>query len=75
MFVTTANTLDILPALRDRMEIIKLSGYTEDEKLHIAEKHLIPKQLKENGLKIRINHIIKCDHRYSSTLYPGSGRA
>ncbi|MEK6730825.1 MAG: endopeptidase La [Pseudomonadota bacterium] len=51
MFVTTANTLDILPALRDRMEIIKLSGYTEDEKLHIAEKHLIPKQLKENGLK------------------------
>jgi ATP-dependent Lon protease len=51
MFVTTANTSDIPPALLDRMEVISLSGYTEDEKINIAEKHLIAKQLEENGLK------------------------
>ncbi|HVM94773.1 MAG TPA: endopeptidase La, partial [Candidatus Acidoferrales bacterium] len=51
MFVTTANLLDpIPPPLRDRMEIIELAGYTEDEKLHIARRHLIPKQMNENGL-------------------------
>ena len=51
MFMTTANLLDtIQPALRDRMEIIFLSGYTEEEKFEIARRHLIPKQISENGL-------------------------
>jgi ATP-dependent Lon protease len=52
MFVTTANMLDpIQPAFRDRMEIIQLSGYTEEEKVEIAKRHLIPKQIEEHGLK------------------------
>lgn len=51
MFVATANTLDIPPALRDRMEIIRIPGYTEDEKINIALRHLIPKQRIANGLK------------------------
>ena len=51
MFVTTANTLNILPPLLDRMEIIRIPGYTEDEKINIANKYLLPKQLKENGVK------------------------
>ncbi len=50
-FVTTANTLNMPPALLDRMEIIRLSGYTEDEKIEIAIQHLIPKQIKKHGLK------------------------
>ena len=51
MFVTTANTLNILPPLLDRMEVIRLSGYTEDEKINISQKFLIPNQSKNNGLK------------------------
>ena len=51
MFVTTANTLNILPPLLDRMEVIRIPGYTEDEKVNIANKYLVPKQIKENGVK------------------------
>src|SRR5207237_5047301 len=52
MFITTANMLDpIQPAFRDRMEIIQLSGYTDEEKLEIAKRHLIAKQIAEHGLK------------------------
>ena len=51
MFVTTANTLNILPPLLDRMEVIRLAGYTEDEKISIADKYLLPKQIKDNGVR------------------------
>ena len=68
MFVTTANTLNILPPLLDRMEVIRLAGYTEDEKISIANKYLLPKQIKDNGVKEKemklgsdiIKEIIRC---------------
>jgi ATP-dependent Lon protease len=51
MFVATSNSMNIPPALLDRMEVIRLSGYTEDEKLNIAQRYLVPKQQKNNGVK------------------------
>ena len=60
MFVTTANTLDTIPGpLRDRMEVIQLAGYTEEEKLEIAKRYLVPRQIERNGL--RRSHIAFTD--------------
>ena len=57
MFVATANTLNIPAPLLDRMEVIRLSGYTEDEKIAIAKQYLLPKQMKNNGLKASELHV------------------
>jgi ATP-dependent Lon protease len=71
IFITTANTLDTIPpALRDRLEIIRYAGYTDEEKFHIAKKHLMSKVLKQNGLKtsqlqIPDKSIMTIIHRYT----------
>ncbi|ELK47162.1 endopeptidase La [Halobacillus sp. ACCC02827] len=71
MFIATANNISNIPGpLRDRMEIITIAGYTEVEKLHIAKDHLLPKQVKENGLKkgqmqVRDDALLKLIRRYT----------
>ena len=82
LFICTANMLDPIPEpLRDRMEIIDLSGYTEDEKTHIAFRYLIPRQIKENGIEAKEGgeaHIEFPGRRRSlhrAPLHPGSRRA
>ncbi len=57
MFVATSNSMNIPAPLLDRMEVIRLSGYTEDEKLNIAKRHLLPKQIERNALKKTELHI------------------
>lgn len=67
LFIATANSLDtIQPALRDRMEIIEINGYTQEEKLQISKKHLLPKQRKENGLMAK--HISLTDSSLSRVI-------
>ncbi len=76
IFMTTANVLDtIQPPLRDRMEVIRLAGYTEEEKREIARRHLMPKQLEENGVTAKDLHISKtASDRADSAVHTG-GRA
>lgn len=72
MFITTANLLEPIPApLRDRMEIITLSGYTEREKIEIAKGYLIPRQLRENGLEKASCALKIPGWRKSSEAIPG----
>lgn len=69
LFLTTANYLEDIPEpLRDRMEIIRLSGYTHDEKWHIAKRHLIPKQLAFHGLQ-KADLVIEDDALTDMILY------
>jgi len=70
MFVATSNSMNIPGPLLDRMEVIRIPGYTEDEKLNIAMKYLVPKQIKENGLKpgevvIKQNAVLEIIQRYT----------
>ncbi len=69
MFVATANTLNIPAPLLDRMEVIRLSGYTEDEKIAIAKQYLVPKQMKNNGLKDNELHIAESALRDITRYY------
>ena len=76
MFVTTANTLNIPPALMDRMEIIRIAGYTEDEKVEIAKRHLMPKVIRDHALQPKEFSVERGrDPRDHPDLHAGSRRA
>ena len=76
MFVATANTMNIPAPLLDRMEVIRLSGYTEDEKIAIAKQYLLPKQMKNNGLKADELHVAESGAaRHRALLHARSRRA
>ena len=76
MFITTANSLRMAQPLMDRMEIIRLAGYTEDEKVAIARKHLIPKQIEANGLKEgELDIARRCRARPGALLHARGRRA
>jgi len=71
LFIATANDWSTVPpALRDRMEVIELSGYIEDEKVHIAQQHLVPKQVRSNGLKPEKSRSTKARCARSSATTP-----
>lgn len=75
LFVTTANTLQTIPRpLLDRMEVIEINSYTENEKIHIAQRHLIPKQLKSHGLsEEQLSISKKALQKIGDRVYKGSG--
>ena len=74
MFVATSNSMNIPPALLDRMEVIRLSGYTEDEKTIIAMKYLLPKQLRNNSVKDEELQITEgCRARHGALLHREGG--
>ena len=76
MFVCTANTLNIPAPLLDRMEVIRLPGYTEDEKMNIARRYLVPKQMKNNGLKPEELKVSDAGaHGHRAVLHARGGRA
>ena len=76
MFVTTANSLNMPQPLMDRMEIIRVTGYTEDEKVEIAKRHVLPKVTKDNGLTPAEFVVPDDDHpRPDPLLHPRSRRA